>query len=228
MVGSLREIDPDATDFDAAAGPGSGAGVSTSQCTHRNFRIPSEEEAYTRARAVFSSITAADPDATWVYQGYPWFRVYSQGAACNQTRLRHFIRGFTRAIPKGRLLVLDLVADSPGRALWRYPSDPILGEFAQNASLIWCALNNWGGAVHMGGDIEYALSEVRAAASSQNPRVTGVGLTPEGIDNSPAYFSLVLDAPWTPQPTAAAWLQEWGAGRCGRAGACTQPVAQTL
>ena len=43
------------------------------------------------------------------------------------------------------------------------------------------------------------------------------GLTPEGIDNSNAYFSLVLDAPWTPQPTAESWLQQWGQGRCGRA-----------
>eukprot|EP00936_MAST-01D_sp_MAST-1D-sp1_P000019 g19.t1 len=241
MVGMLHETDLGAADSSAAAASAgtiadldtaagemsAGADTDTTQCL-RNFRIPSEEEAYTRARAVFTSITAADPDATWVYQGYPWFRVYSQGAACNQTRLRQFIRGFTRAIPKDRLLVLDLVADSPGRALWRYPADPVLGEFAQNASLIWCALNNWGGAVHMGGDIENALSEVRAAVSSQNLHVTGVGLTPEGIDNSPAYFSLVLDAPWTPQPTAAAWLQEWAAGRCGRAGVAAAEAAWAL
>jgi alpha-N-acetylglucosaminidase len=180
------------------------------------FVVPTEEEAFTRARAVFAAITDADPEATWVYQGYPWFRVYSQGSACNQTALREFVRGFTRAVPKDRLLVLDLVADSPGRALWRYPVDPALGPFAQNASLVWCALNNWGGAVHLGGDIEYVLSETRAAMA--RPEVTGVGLTPEGIDTSAPYFSLVIDSPWTPQPTAEAWLAEWGAGRCGRKG----------
>ena len=69
--------------------------------------------------------------------------MYSQGAACNQTRLREFVRGFTRAIPEGKLLVLDLIADSPGKALWRYPDSDTLGRFTQNASLIWCALNNW-------------------------------------------------------------------------------------
>eukprot|EP00041_Stephanoeca_diplocostata_P026912 m.733761 g.733761 ORF g.733761 m.733761 type:complete len:152 (+) comp23074_c0_seq6:994-1449(+) len=42
------------------------------------FVIPSEEEAYTRAQSVFASLTLAEPNATWVYQGYPWFRVYSQ------------------------------------------------------------------------------------------------------------------------------------------------------
>lgn len=96
----------------------------------------------------------------------------------------------------------------------RYPADETIGPFVQNASLIWCALNNWGGAVHLGGDLSYALSESIEAMAS--PSVVGVGLTPEGIDNSPAYFSAVMDAPWTQQPTAESWLLEWGNGRCGR------------
>jgi hypothetical protein len=83
------------------------------------FKVPSEAEARSRAEAVLKSLVSAAPNATWVYQGYPWFRVYSQGAECNQTALRHFIKGFTDAIPKDKLLVLDLIADSPGKALWR-------------------------------------------------------------------------------------------------------------
>ena len=78
----------------------------------------------------------------------------------------------------------------------RYPTDPKLGPFVQNASLIWCALSNWGGAVVLGGDLTLALTEARAAIASESPRTVGVGLTPEGIDNSNAYFSIVLDAPW--------------------------------
>jgi hypothetical protein len=34
-----------------------------------NFVIPTEEEAFTRAQAVFSSLVKAKPDATWIYQG---------------------------------------------------------------------------------------------------------------------------------------------------------------
>lgn len=64
------------------------------------FVIPTEEEAFTRASRVFSTLTKANPEAVWLYQGYPWFRVYSQGASCNQTALRLFIKGFTDAIPK--------------------------------------------------------------------------------------------------------------------------------
>ena len=198
-----------------------------------NFRIPSEEEAFTRAGAVFQSLVAAKPDAVWIYQGYPWFRVHSQSGSCNQTALRLFIKGFTDAIPKDRLLILDLIADMPGSALWRYEADPVLGPFAQNASLIWCALNNWGGAVHMGGDLSYVLNDTRAAMSTRSgntigPSTVGVGLAPEGIDNSPAYFSLVLDAPWTTQPTAESWLQEWGRGRCGKGGVVAAEKAYDL
>ena len=190
------------------------------------FRIPTEQEAFARATNVFSSLVSANPNATWIYQGYPWFRVHSQGASCNQTRLRHFIKGFVDAIPKDRLLVLDLVADSPGRALWRYPDDPVLGRFARNATLIWCALSNWGGAVYLGGDIEYVLNDTRAAMATD--LVDGVGLTPEGIDTSPAYFSLVLDSAWTTEPTAVGWLQRWGDSRCGQKGVALVEKAYAL
>ena len=58
-------------------------------------------------------------------KGYPWFRVHSQGSSCDQIALRKFIKGFTRAIPEGKLLVLDLIADYPdGGPLWRCVSSP--------------------------------------------------------------------------------------------------------
>jgi hypothetical protein len=83
------------------------------------FTVPTEEQAYVRAQRIFSTITSASQpsSATWVYQGYPWFRVYS---VCPQLEheLRAFIRGFTRAVPTDQLLVLDLVADDPANALW--------------------------------------------------------------------------------------------------------------
>eukprot|EP00040_Diaphanoeca_grandis_P034275 m.212108 g.212108 ORF g.212108 m.212108 type:complete len:916 (+) comp33117_c0_seq2:280-3027(+) len=190
------------------------------------FVIPSYEEAFTRAQKVFSTLISANPEAVWIYQGYPWFRVYSQGASCNQTALRLFVKGFTDAIPENKLIVLDLVADSPGRALWQYPDSQTIGRFTQNASLIWCALNNWGGAVHIGGDMNYTLTE--SIAAMKQPNVDGVGLTPEGIDNSPAYFSLVLDSAWTQEASAESWLVSWGTSRCGKANVVGVEQAYTL
>jgi hypothetical protein len=93
-----------------------------------------------------------------------------------------------------------------------YPNDPLTKQpFVQNATVLWCALANWGGAVHLGGDITFVLNQTREFFQ-KSPNAGGVGLTPEGIDNAPAYFSLVLDSPWTPVPTAAEWLLQW----CGK------------
>ena len=55
----------------------------------------------------------------------------------------------------------------------------------------------------MSGDLSFVLNETRAAMRSATANVKGVGLTPEGIDNAPAYFSLVLDSPWMVDTTDA-------------------------
>ena len=55
-------------------------GVAKRGCLN-GFVVPTEAEAFNRARVVFDALMFANPTATWVYQGYPWFRVYSQGKA---------------------------------------------------------------------------------------------------------------------------------------------------
>jgi hypothetical protein len=85
----------------------------------------------------------------------------------------------------------------------------------------------------MGGDLTYVLNDTRnafATPASQGapPSTVGVGLAPEGIDNSAPYFSLVLDAPWTEQPDARSWFQEWGVGRCGKSGVTAAEQAYDL
>ncbi len=123
------------------------------------------------------------------------------------------------AVPKDehgvpRLLVLDLIADFPsGGALWSQDNGTLLA----GAPSIWCALNNWGGAVHIGGDIGYVLQATDAAFRSTGSPVVGVGLTMEGIDNNPFYFQTVLDTPWLDgQATTDSLLDGWASQRCGQ------------
>ena len=61
-MGSFEEVDSDAASVDHEM----------LQSCLGGFTIPTEEEAFTRAQAVFAAITDADPNATWVYQGMPW------------------------------------------------------------------------------------------------------------------------------------------------------------
>eukprot|EP00912_Choanoflagellata_sp_UC4_P000529 UC4_evm1s330 len=198
--------------FSLETGPWLSNSINDSDACLGGFVVPSEKEAALRVAKVYESLSTANPDNVWVYQGYPWFRVYS---ACPNKRyqLRQFVKGFASAIPQDKALILDLVADDPVNALWRYPQSDELGPFTQNLSLIWCALSNWGGAVHVGGDLSLVLSESREAMKTAH--VVGTGLTPEGIDSNAAYFSLVLDAPWTEKSTARDWLADWGKSRCG-------------
>eukprot|EP01065_Artemidia_motanka_P009102 TRINITY_DN14643_c0_g1_i5.p1 TRINITY_DN14643_c0_g1~~TRINITY_DN14643_c0_g1_i5.p1 ORF type:complete len:660 (+),score=149.68 TRINITY_DN14643_c0_g1_i5:254-2233(+) len=180
------------------------------------FVIPSEDEGRERAATVFSLLSGGQQDAVWVFQGYPFSRV-SAGSDCNKTALVEYVRGFVDGVPKDdkgvpRLLVLDLIADydNPAWQLWSNEN----GTLLHGAPSVWCALNNWGGTVHTGGDVRYAVEQAGMALRAGS---VGVGLTPEGIDNDPAYFEAVLDAPWGAVPQAAEdRIVSWGVRRCGR------------
>jgi alpha-N-acetylglucosaminidase len=64
-----------------------------------------------RAAAVFASMRRADPKAVWVYQGWV-FRAMS-----TTPKGHEYIRGFVGAAPAGRLVVLDMEAES--QEIWR-------------------------------------------------------------------------------------------------------------
>merc|ERR1712194_485638 len=47
--------------------------------------------------------------------------------------------------------------------------------------------------------------------------MVGVGFDPEGIDNNPAYWQLLIDSAWRSEPlNVSSSLQSWGAHRCGQ------------
>ena len=162
-----------------------------------------------RAAVVYAAIRRADPDGVWVYQGWV-FLAMSQTVAG-----RGFIRSFVGAVPPTKLLVLDMEAES--EEIWRDT------ESWFNASFVWAAMDNFGGTNGLFGDVENVLSRTAGAAVSA-ASFAGVGITMEGIDQNPPYYTLALDSVWMPllSPPAAprnatAALIAWGVGRCGKA-----------
>jgi alpha-N-acetylglucosaminidase len=222
QTSASRPMPGTAADWNGTEGTKYKAGLGDTVCPA--FTIPSRATAAQRASTVFSTYSQQwDGASTFVYQGYPWARLSGTVPGdppnpCNKTALGEFIAGFVGAIPKDaqgrpRLLVLDLIADEPSKdwVLW----DNEGGALLHGAPSIWCALENWGGAVHIGGDLTHALAQSRAALRAE--AVVGVGLTPEGIDNNPAYFEAVTEAPWLEETqTAGGFLADWGVRRCGR------------
>ena len=87
---------------------------------------PSTQKISGRAAAVFESMQNADRDAVWVYQGWPWKGLSVTPAG------KTFMQSFTAAVPNGRLVILDLEAES--YEVWRR------SESFYGASFVWCAM----------------------------------------------------------------------------------------
>ena len=80
-------------------------------------------------------------------------------------------------------------------------------------------MDDFGGTNGMFGDVDNVLAcTARAATSAAS--FAGVGITMEGIDQNPPYYTLALDSVWMPPAAprnATASLIAWGVGRCGKA-----------
>jgi alpha-N-acetylglucosaminidase len=145
--------------------------------------VPNTDGISARAAAVFGSMVQADKNAIWVYQGWPWKGL--SATSCGKT----FMQNFVAAVPKGRLVILDL--DAEAFEVWRR------SESFYGASFVWAAMNDFGGTNGLFGDITNVLSRV-ALATADAPSFAGVGISMEGIDQNAAYYTAVLDAVWAP------------------------------
>ncbi|WP_420111989.1 alpha-N-acetylglucosaminidase TIM-barrel domain-containing protein [Pseudactinotalea sp.] len=153
--------------------------------------------------AIYHGMSAADPEATWVMQAWP-FHYH-----------RHFwtaerIAAVTGAVPDERLLLLDLWAEhapvwNDGRGI---PATPWL----------WSAVHNFGGRFSVHGDLHGLardLGGVLDAARSGSDRVgrlVGTGLAMEAIENNPVFYELATDLTWE-TPQVEGWVRDYAAQR---------------
>ena len=82
-----------------------------------------------------------------------------------------YIRSFVGAAPAGRLVLLDMEADSI--EIWRNTAS------WYNASFVWAAMNDFGGTNGMFGDVANVFQRTAQTAESA-PSFAGVGVTMEG------------------------------------------------
>jgi hypothetical protein len=84
-----------------------------------------DEGAFLHSKAAYAGMTRTDPKAVWIYQTWSWL-----GGTLGEA----YYRGWITAVPKGSLILLDLMAEeSP---LWKQ-------GFIKNyygADFIWCAV----------------------------------------------------------------------------------------
>ncbi|XP_038160453.1 alpha-N-acetylglucosaminidase [Cyprinodon tularosa] len=171
--------------------------------TFNEMTPPSSDTNYLSAvsRSVFASMTAVDPDAIWLMQGWLF---YSDPSFWKPPQIQALLHG----VPLGRMIVLDLFAEA----------DPVF-TYTQSfygQPFIWCMLHNFGGNNGFFGTVESINSGPFQALSFPNSTLVGLGMTPEGIEQNPVIYELMSELAWRREPVnLTKWVSLYAARRYG-------------
>ena len=153
-------------------------------------------------KAVMKAMKKANPKAVWVAQAWQ-----------NNPRPKMIDN-----LNQGDLLVLDLYSES--RPQW---GDPESSWYRKNGfgkhNWIYCMLLNYGGNVGLFGKMDNVINGYFLAKADPHASKTlkGVGMTPEGIENNPVMYELVMELPWHDRPFKKEdWLRRYVIARYGK------------
>ncbi|XP_031634648.1 alpha-N-acetylglucosaminidase-like [Contarinia nasturtii] len=148
---------------------------------------------------IYSTMKEVDKNAIWLLQS--WFFRYPQWT-------EDAVEAFLTAVPRGRILVLDLNANH--QPLW-----PVTKSF-HGQPFIWCMLSNFGGRLGMQGNLEIVNQEIVNVKQFPNSSMVGVGITPEGINQNYIMYEFALDRSWYQDSTdIPKWIKQYTLNRYG-------------
>lgn len=151
-------------------------------------------------QAIMKAMKQAEPQAVWVIQAW-------------QANPRpQMIDG----LKAGDLLVLDL--SSENRPMWGDRNSPWYREAGyKQHDWLFCMLLNFGGNVGMYGRMDRMIDGFYAAREHPNGKMLrGIGMTPEGIENNPVMYEMLLELPWRKNKfTREEWLKGYVRARYG-------------
>jgi alpha-N-acetylglucosaminidase len=120
-------------------------------------------------------------------------------------------------LPAGDLIVLDLFSES--RPQWGTPNSTWYRESGfGHHDWLFCMVLNFGGNVGLHGKMQHLIdSYYEARGSKFSSTLKGIGMTPEGIENNPVMFELLMELPWRKDKfDKDTWLDEYTKARYGR------------
>lgn len=152
------------------------------------------------SKKVFNSMAAADPKAIWVMQG--WMFHYN-----NKFWQPQQIKALLNAVPNEQMIVLDLYSDA--HPVWNRT------EAYYGKPWIWSMLQNFGGNISLFGRMRHVAADPAIALHDpESKNMRGIGVTPEGIEQNPALFALMLENVWNDTPIDAdKWVQNYARRR---------------
>ena len=167
---------------------------------------PSNDSAFLgrMGRAVYHAMESADSASIWVLQG--WF-LYYQASFWKEPQARALLG----AVPDEHMLVLDLWGDR--HPVWRARQ----GFYGK--PWIWNVLYNFGGKVSVNGDLPRIAANLGdVLASSAHGKLSGIGMTMEGLGTNPVVPDFVMDMTWrTSVPPVDDWTRAYVTRRYGAA-----------
>jgi alpha-N-acetylglucosaminidase len=141
---------------------------------------------------VYEGMHAADTAAIWVMQGWLFF---SDRKFWKDPQTEALLK----AVPNDKMMILDLATEI--EPVWKR-TQAFYGK-----PWIWNMINNFGGNTNLFGRMDVVASQ--PAAALQDPasgKLSGIGLTMEGIEQNPAVYELMLANTWRRQPIN---LDDW-------------------
>ena len=152
---------------------------------------------------VYKSMSSVDSQAIWIMQGWLFVNnpTFWQPAQ---------IKALFNAVPDKKMIVLDLWSET--RPVWSR-TNAYYGK-----PWIWCMLLNFGGNVGMFGKMDTVATELsKSLLSKESGEMIGIGLTPEGIEQNPVMYELMMDNVWSKDPiNLDNWLHRYTAQRYGK------------
>ncbi|KAI0363471.1 alpha-N-acetylglucosaminidase [Pilatotrama ljubarskyi] len=162
----------------------------------------SGDPAYLRnvTAGTFASLRAADPDATWLMQGWLF---YASSAFWTDERIEAYLGG----VPgNDSMIVLDLFSEVHPQ--WNRTRSYYGKQW------VWCELHDFGGNMGFEGNLGELTNGPIAALNSPGSSMKGMGLTMEGQEGNELVYDVVLDQAWSATPlNISSYVDGWASRR---------------
>jgi alpha-N-acetylglucosaminidase len=172
--------------------------------TFNENKPPTNDSTYLSkiSNKVYQAMAAGDPQARWIMQGWLF---HFQSGFWKPTQ----IKALLNAVPDDKMIILDLWSEN--NPVWNKT------EAYYGKPWIWCMLHNFGGNVSMYGRMdEVAGKPASLLGEPQAGKLSGIGLTPEAIEQNPVMYELMLENTWRDKPVdVTAWLKDYVLRRYG-------------
>ncbi|XP_055956455.1 alpha-N-acetylglucosaminidase isoform X1 [Patella vulgata] len=152
------------------------------------------------SRGVYQAMIDADPQAIWLMQG--WLFLSSFWGPTQ-------IEALLTAIPKGRMIVLDLYSEL--RPIYSRTKSYYGQPF------IWCMLHNFGGTMELYGALDLVNKGPFTGRNFVNSTMIGTGITPEGIFQNEVVYEFMNENAWRTEPrNISQWISDYARQRYGQ------------